>query len=202
MIEKVAQTPLPTDFGLFTLTAFRDDATDQTHLAMSIGNLTETENALVRVHSACATGELFRANNCDCRQQLDSALQQIAEAGLGVVVYLDQEGRGNGIIAKIQSLKLMSEENLAPAEAYSRLGYPEDNRPFDIAATILRALGVKPPIRILTNNPQKVQDLEQSGFKVSERLDLFFEPTTPLAKRHREIKRTREGHLLPPGAKE
>ena len=197
MIELIAKGPIPTNYGLFQMYLFRETGKPQEHVAMVFGRLDEHDDAIVRVHSACVTGEIFRANNCDCRQQLDMALQAITAYGAGALLYLDQEGRGNGLGPKLETFELIVNGGVDPSKAFRMLGYPEDLRDYSIAAEMLLAIGIDYPIKLLTNNPKKVDDLEKAGVRISERLDLYIPPSNEMMKKNFTSKRDQFGHYLP-----
>ena len=167
-LERYAEAPLPTARGTFRVVVFRERETGIEHLAMTLGSLEGPEPTLVRVHSECLTSEVFGSLKCDCRDQLDGALDRIAAAGRGVLIYLRQEGRGIGLGNKIRAYALQAKGE-DTYEANRSLGFPDDLRRYDLAAEILRSLDVG-PINLLTNNPQKVQALVAEGIDVSKRL--------------------------------
>jgi GTP cyclohydrolase II len=167
-LELYAEAPLPTARGVFRVLVFRERETGIEHLALTLGAVARPEGALVRVHSECLTGEVFGSLKCDCRDQLDGALDRIGEAGCGVLVYLRQEGRGIGLGNKIRAYALQA-KGADTYEANRSLGFPDDLRRYDLAAEILRTLEVG-PIDLLTNNPQKVAALSAEGIEVRKRL--------------------------------
>jgi GTP cyclohydrolase II len=167
-LELYAEAPLPTARETFRVLVFRERATGIEHLALTLGLVEGPEPVLVRVHSECLTSEVFGSLKCDCRDQLDGALDRIAEAGRGVLVYLRQEGRGIGLGNKIRAYALQAKGE-DTYEANRSLGFPDDLRRYDLAAEILRTLGVG-PIDLLTNNPQKVATLVAEGIEVRKRL--------------------------------
>jgi GTP cyclohydrolase II len=167
-LELYAEAPLPTARGTFYVRVFRERATGIEHLAVTLGTIGGPEPTLVRVHSECLTGEVLGSLKCDCRDQLDGALDRIAENGHGVLIYLRQEGRGIGLGNKIRAYALQA-KGADTYEANRSLGFPDDLRRYDLAAEILRALGTG-PIDLLTNNPQKVAALVAEGIDVRKRL--------------------------------
>jgi GTP cyclohydrolase II len=167
-LELYAEAPLPTARAVFHVRVFRERATGIEHLALTLGSVGGPEPTLVRVHSECLTSEVFGSLKCDCRDQLDGALDRIAQAGRGVLVYLRQEGRGIGLGNKIRAYALQA-KGADTYEANRSLGFPDDLRRYDLAAEILRTLGVG-PIDLLTNNPQKVATLVAEGIEVRRRL--------------------------------
>ncbi|NJO31940.1 MAG: GTP cyclohydrolase II [Rhodospirillales bacterium] len=163
-IEMPARALLPSDYGDFNLHVFQLDAGGPEHLALVLGDLSSEADTLVRVHSECITGDVFMSLRCDCRSQLEDALEKIRERGRGVLIYLRQEGRGIGLTAKIKAYALQ-EKGLSTIEANEALGFPADCRTYDAAAVILRRLGVS-TIELITNNPHKVDSLRSLGIPV------------------------------------
>ncbi|RMG20684.1 MAG: GTP cyclohydrolase II [Deltaproteobacteria bacterium] len=196
-LEILAQTPLPTEHGRFRCLAFRHRSEPQTtHLALVLGEVQGASELTVRVHSECFTGEVLGSLKCDCRGQLNAALARIAERGRGVLVYLRQEGRGIGLVAKLKAYALQEEEGLDTVDANRRLGLPDDLRRYEAAAALLDHLGVDSVV-LLTNNPAKVTGLTQAGTAVARREPLVT-PRSPQARRYLETKAARMGHILEP----
>jgi 3,4-dihydroxy 2-butanone 4-phosphate synthase/GTP cyclohydrolase II len=193
LIVKEQEVNLPTDYGTFRLHLYRSLVDDVHHLALVRGAISATTPTLVRVHSECLTGDVFGSRRCDCGNQLHAALEQIEEAGSGVLVYMRQEGRGIGLAAKIQAYKLQ-EEGLDTVEANERLGFPGDLREYGIGAQILVDVGVK-EIRLLTNNPKKVIGLEGYGLNIVDQLPIKA-PANQHNEKYLETKRLKLGHLL------
>jgi 3,4-dihydroxy 2-butanone 4-phosphate synthase/GTP cyclohydrolase II len=193
LIEREEIISLPTDYGDFRLHLYRSVIDDVHHLALVKGVLSSDEPILVRVHSECLTGDVFGSRRCDCGDQLHAALQQIDEAGSGVLVYMRQEGRGIGLAAKIRAYGLQ-EQGLDTVEANEKLGYPTDLREYGIGAQILFDLGVR-HIRLLTNNPKKVVGLEGYGLNIVEQLPIKA-VANPHNARYLQTKRLKMGHLL------
>jgi len=193
LIEREEVVSLPTDYGAFSLHLYRSLIDDVHHIALVKGTISGERPTLVRVHSECLTGDVFGSQRCDCGDQLHAALQQIDEAGMGVLVYMRQEGRGIGLAAKIHAYKLQ-EEGLDTVEANQRLGYPMDLREYGTGAQILVDLGVR-QIRLLTNNPKKVVGLEGFGLNIVEQLPIKA-PENPHNERYLRTKRIKMGHLL------
>jgi len=193
LIEREEVVSLPTDYGAFSLYLYRSLIDDVHHIALVKGTISGEKPTLVRVHSECLTGDVFGSQRCDCGDQLHAALQQIDEAGMGVLVYMRQEGRGIGLAAKIHAYKLQ-EEGLDTVEANQRLGYPMDLREYGTGAQILVDLGVR-QIRLLTNNPKKVVGLEGFGLNIVEQLPIKA-PENPHNERYLRTKRIKMGHLL------
>jgi 3,4-dihydroxy 2-butanone 4-phosphate synthase / GTP cyclohydrolase II len=193
LIKREEVVSLPTDYGAFSLHLYRSLIDDVHHLALVKGTISGDEPTLVRVHSECLTGDVFGSRRCDCGDQLHAALQQIDQAGSGVLVYMRQEGRGIGLAAKIRAYKLQ-EEGLDTVEANEKLGYPMDLREYGTGAQILVDLGVR-QIRLLTNNPKKVVGLEGYGLNIVEQLRIKA-PENPHNERYLRTKRLKMGHLL------
>lgn len=193
LIEQVESVDLPTAFGHFQLTMFRSKIDGLEHLALTMGDLTTDEPALVRVHSECFTGDVFGSARCDCGWQLHQAMAQIAEAGRGCVLYLRQEGRGIGLANKLHAYRLQ-EEGCDTVEANVRLGFAPDLRDYGIGAQILSALGIR-RLRLLTNNPQKVVGLAGHGLEIVDRVPIVAH-AGPFNANYLEVKKTKMGHLL------
>jgi GTP cyclohydrolase II len=163
MIIRLAEGNLKTKFGMFTQVLYYDGQKEI--IALVMGDVAHKENVLCRVHSNCINGHVFNSIECDCREQMEAAQKLIQEAGSGVVIWLDQEGKNNGHLALLQSRKL-KDEGLSQADAYVQLGYSADARSFVRAAEILRELKVN-SITLLTNNPEKVSELRADGLVIS-----------------------------------
>lgn len=162
---------LPTEYGEFIIRIFHESATGLDHVALTMGDMTGPDPVLVRVHSECLTGDAFGSLRCDCGSQLDAALKAIAEKGWGVVLYLRQEGRGIGLHAKIKAYHLQ-DKGADTLDANLMLGLPADARNYRIASTMLNSLGVS-EVCLLSNNPDKVSQLEEHGIKVAEMMPLI-----------------------------
>ncbi|HEX9291270.1 MAG TPA: bifunctional 3,4-dihydroxy-2-butanone-4-phosphate synthase/GTP cyclohydrolase II [Anaeromyxobacteraceae bacterium] len=193
LVRRASQAPLPTVYGMFAAVAYENDVDDYQHVALVKGKWREDDPVLVRVHSKCLTGDVFGSERCDCGPQLHAALRQIERAGKGVLVYLDQEGRGIGLVNKLKAYNLQ-DQGFDTAEANVKLGFKPDLRDYGIGAQILRDLGVR-KMRLLTNNPKKIVGLEGYGLEVLERVPIEMPPT----RRNRAYlvtKRDKLGHLL------
>ncbi|HTV62166.1 MAG TPA: bifunctional 3,4-dihydroxy-2-butanone-4-phosphate synthase/GTP cyclohydrolase II [Verrucomicrobiae bacterium] len=193
LVEKVETVFLPTDYGDFDLHLYRSKLDGQHHVALVRGNVAGKKNVLVRVHSECLTGDVFGSRRCDCGPQLHQAMRQVAAAGLGVIVYMRQEGRGIGLAPKIKAYKLQ-EKGMDTVEANLKLGYGMDLREYGLGAQILVDLGLK-TIRLMTNNPKKVVGLEGYGLKITEQVPIRIKPN-PYNQRYLRTKQEKMGHLL------
>jgi 3,4-dihydroxy 2-butanone 4-phosphate synthase/GTP cyclohydrolase II len=193
LVERVAQVRLPTTHGEFTAIAFRETLTGKPHVALVRGEVDGAENVLVRVHSECLTGDVFHSLRCDCGEQLEQAMRLIAAEERGVVLYMSQEGRGIGLLSKLQAYELQ-ESGLDTVEANLELGYPADARDWGIGNQILADLGLS-TIRILTNNPKKLTGLEGYGLTVTEQVPIEI-PPNPENERYLSAKREKLGHRL------
>jgi GTP cyclohydrolase II len=185
---------LPTRWGEFDLHGLVDAVTGAEHAAMSLGRLDDGEPVLTRLHSECLTGDTLYSLKCDCGTQLEGALQAIAQAGRGVLLYLRQEGRGIGLVNKIRAYALQ-QAGADTVEANRLLGLPDDARDYAVAADMLAQLGIK-KVRLLTNNPAKVDALQGLGIEVVERLPLHM-PSNPHNQGYLQTKSRRMGHYGP-----
>jgi GTP cyclohydrolase II len=191
----MAEADFPTRWGHFRIFGFEGHAHDrrtETAVALVMGDI-HSAPPLVRVHSQCLTGDVFGSLRCDCRQQLEMALTLIAQAGAGVLIHEQQEGRGIGLMAKLQAYELQ-DKGLDTVQANEQLGFKADHREFQLPAEILKSLGLK-EVRLLSNNPQKVAALEAAGIKVVERVPCEVEATAA-SERYLNTKKEKLGHLF------
>ena len=193
LVERVVSTRLPTQYGVFEAVGYRSLVDDKHHLALVKGELSGKADVLVRVHSECLTGDVFHSERCDCGGQLVAALEMIESEGLGVLLYLAQEGRGIGLLNKLRAYALQ-EQGLDTVEANERLGLPVDLRDFGIGAQILKDLGLS-SIRILTNNPKKIHALEGYELTVTDQIPIE-QPPNPENLAYLRTKRDKLGHTL------
>lgn len=169
-IQLVTEATLPTEFGIFKIVGFEFPDTKKEHVALVMGDIANGEPVLARIHSECLTGDALHSLKCDCGFQLASALRQISEEGRGVLIYHREEGRGIGLINKIRAYSLQ-DQGMDTIEANLALGFKADERNFSVCADMFEALGVK-AVRLLTNNPNKIDTMKQAGINVVERVPL------------------------------
>lgn len=206
-VRKLADADFPTRWGQFRILGFEGIITNpepcndalpapskrvESAVALVMGDI-QSAPPIVRIHSQCLTGDVFHSLRCDCRQQLELALATIADAGAGILLYENQEGRGIGLMAKLQAYELQ-DQGLDTIEANVELGYEADCREYELPAQILLALGVR-MVRLITNNPEKVDALESVGIKVVERISAEV-PSEPTFERYLQTKRDKMGHLV------
>ncbi|HEY7856411.1 MAG TPA: GTP cyclohydrolase II [Terriglobales bacterium] len=189
----IAEADFPTRWGHFRILGF--ELAGETAVALRMGTSDDLAAApLLRIHSQCLTGDVFGSLRCDCRQQLELALAAIAEAGAGLLIYEDKEGRGIGLMAKLQAYALQ-DHGADTVEANQRLGFSADSRDYALPAAILVALGIR-QVRLLSNNPEKIQALERAGITVVERIACEPAELSAAARRYLEVKRDKMGHVL------
>lgn len=193
LVQRVAAPHLPTRFGDFQIVAFRSDVTQEEHIALVKGELSEDRPSLVRVHSSCLTGDVFGSARCDCGAQLQLALEMIEREGRGVLLYLLQEGRGIGLLNKLRAYELQ-EQGLDTVAANEKLGFAPDVRDYGIGCQILRDLGVK-KMRLMTNNPSKYVAIDGYGLEIVERVPLEIAPTDE-TRDYLTAKKAKMGHIL------
>jgi GTP cyclohydrolase II len=207
-VRQLADADFPTRWGHFRILGFEgvvanpQPCNDQipapalrveTAIALVLGDISTSEPPIVRIHSQCLTGDVFHSLRCDCRQQLELALATIADAGRGILLYENQEGRGIGLMAKLQAYELQ-DQGLDTIEANLELGFAADCREYELPAAILRLMGVE-SVRLITNNPEKVAALEAAGIAVAERLSAEV-PAEPASARYLQTKQEKMGHLV------
>lgn len=195
LVHRAADARLPNDLGGdgWRIVGYRNDVDDREHVALVYGSIGDGENVLVRMHSRCLTGDVFHSRRCDCGWQLHKAMEMIAEEGKGVIVYLDQEGRGIGLLNKLRAYELQDQGH-DTVEANEKLGFKSDLRNYGVGAQILLDLGVR-SIRVLTNNPMKLVGLKGYGLEIVDRVRIAA-PTNDENASYLETKRTKMGHLL------
>jgi 3,4-dihydroxy 2-butanone 4-phosphate synthase/GTP cyclohydrolase II len=193
LVHRVAEARLPTELGEFTIIGYRNDVDSAEHVALVKGDVAGQANILVRMHSKCLTGDVFGSQRCDCGVQLSRAMELIAAEGRGVIVYLDQEGRGIGLLNKVRAYALQ-DSGADTVQANQHLGFAPDLRNYGIGAQILRDLGLS-SIRVMTNNPRKLVGLEGYGLEIVARVPLVSNPTQENAG-YLAAKKDKLGHLL------
>jgi len=193
LIEEVVRVDMPTQFGHFQLAAYREKDSSAEHLALIKGSWDENEPVLVRVHSSCFTGDILSSLRCDCGEQLHQAMQMVEEEGKGVVLYMNQEGRGIGLLNKLKAYKLQ-EAGMDTVEANLHLGLPMDARDYGVGAQILRSLGIS-KIRLISNNPKKRAAILGYGLEIVEAVPIKIK-ANPHNTKYLEAKKTKMGHDL------
>ncbi|MHA2247476.1 MAG: GTP cyclohydrolase II [Candidatus Hodarchaeales archaeon] len=194
-VRVVSAAKLPSRFGNFIAIGFHQTNDDKEHAAFVRGDVVNKENVLVRLHSECLTGDAIGSLRCDCRDQLEGALRKIEEEGEGIVLYLRQEGRGIGLTNKLKAYALQ-DQGMDTVEANLALGFKDDQRDYHLAGHMLKSLGVK-SIRLLTNNPKKLLELQKWRVEITERVKHIY-PDNPFNIQYLETKKKRSGHLLDP----
>jgi GTP cyclohydrolase II len=191
---KVAETSLPTeDYGTFRLFGFESADKSESAIALVMGDVVAEEAPLIRIHSQCLTGDVFGSGRCDCGAQLHFALDKIAKHGTGILIYQLQEGRGIGLMNKLLAYELQ-DEGQDTVEANHHLGFEADHRNYEVCAEILRHFGVS-RVRLMSNNPKKIDSLEAAGIKVAERVPIEINPSVGTTK-YLKTKKNKLGHLL------
>ena len=190
-VSRAASARLPTEFGEFDIHVY--ESPRETHVALVRGDLGDGDDVLCRVHSSCVTGDIFHSERCDCGPQLEAALERIANEGRGVLIYLNQEGRGIGLANKIRAYKLQ-EQGADTVEANERLGFPADLRDYRVALEMLSDLGVR-SVRLMSNNPKKLEGLAGDGLAVNERLPIEI-AATAATQHYLRTKKHKLGHIL------
>lgn len=192
-VKIVATARLPTKYGKFSVVAFCNSIDGKEHVALVKGNARGKSLVPVRIHSECLTGDVFHSLRCDCRAQLEAALKKIAKLPRGVVLYMRQEGRGIGLMNKIRAYELQ-DKGMDTVQANIALGFPSDMRDYDVAAEMLRLLGIK-SINLITNNPDKIQDLMAHGIRVVQRIPHEF-GKQKYNKAYLAVKKSKMAHML------
>ncbi|MDQ6746897.1 MAG: bifunctional 3,4-dihydroxy-2-butanone-4-phosphate synthase/GTP cyclohydrolase II [Candidatus Dormibacteraeota bacterium] len=193
LIELKARAKMPTEFGLFEILGYQDSITGDTHVALVMGDVQPDQPVLLRAHSECLTGDAFHSLRCDCEQQLHRSMEMIAEEGAGVILYLRQEGRGIGLVAKLQAYELQ-DGGMDTVEANEALGLPVDKRDYGIGAQILADIGVR-KIRLISNSPRKYYGIESFGLEIVERIPLVV-PSNEHNVRYLRTKSEKLGHIM------
>jgi 3,4-dihydroxy 2-butanone 4-phosphate synthase / GTP cyclohydrolase II len=193
LVKRVAQAVLPTEYGEFQINIFENLLDKQEHAALVMGDISDGKDVLVRVHSSCLTGDVLHSVRCDCGAQLDAAMERIGKEGRGVVLYLNQEGRGIGLANKIRAYALQ-DQGLDTVEANEKLGFKADQRDYGMGVQILRDLGIR-TMRLLSNNRRKLVGIEGYGLSVSEWLPLEI-PATDSTRKYLTTKKNKLGHKL------
>ena len=193
IVERGETAEMPTEYGMFKITVFRQKSNGLEHMVLTKGEWTEDEPVLLRVHSSCATGDILGSCRCDCGAQLHEAMRMIEKEGKGAIVYLSQEGRGIGLFNKIAAYKLQ-DEGLDTVDANVRLGFGVDERDYGVGASIIREMGIK-HMRLMTNNPLKRVGLEGYGLKIDEIVPIVIAPNK-YNERYLETKQERMHHKL------
>ena len=192
-IQKIAEAKLPTHWGEFKVIAFEDKKLNEEHLLLYMGEL--QDDSLLRIHSQCLTGDTLYSLKCDCGSQLAMALQRISEEGVGMIIYMAQEGRGIGLVNKIRAYELQ-DKGMNTVEANEALGFAADERDYSYCKEILSAVNIS-SVRLMTNNPRKIKGLEDVDIKVTERVSIEIEPN-----KHNEnylkVKADKLGHMIGP----
>ena len=192
-IQKIAEAKLPTHWGEFKVIAFEDKKLNEEHLLLYMGEL--QNDSLLRIHSQCLTGDTLYSLKCDCGSQLAMALQRISEQGVGMLIYMAQEGRGIGLVNKIRAYELQ-DKGMNTVEANEALGFADDERDYSYCKEILSAVNIS-SVRLMTNNPRKIKGLEDVDIKVTERVSIEIEPN-----KHNEdylkVKADKLGHMIGP----
>jgi len=192
-MERVVSAKFPTRYGNFTIHGYINKKNKEHHIALVLGDISDSASVLVRVHSECLTGDALGSSKCDCGDQYDKAMRAIQKEGRGVLVYLRQEGRGIGLINKLKAYALQ-DKGMDTVEANLALGFPPDHRDYTEGAEILVDLGVK-KIRLMTNNPEKIAGLEKFGLEITERVVIETDDKEH-CKHYMQTKKDKLGHIL------
>ena len=192
-IQKIAEAKLPTHWGEFKVIAFEDKKLNEEHLLLYMGEL--QNDSLLRIHSQCLTGDTLYSLKCDCGSQLAMALQRISEEGVGIIIYMAQEGRGIGLVNKIRAYELQ-DKGMNTVEANEALGFAADERDYSYCKEILSAVNIS-SVRLMTNNPRKIKGLEDVDIKVTERVSIEIEPNKH-NQDYLKVKADKLGHMIGP----
>jgi GTP cyclohydrolase II len=192
-VHRYSEATIPTEYGEFRVLAYREDGSNDEHVAIVKGDVVGRESVLVRVHSECFTGEVLHSLKCDCREQLDFALRKVADEACGAVFYLRQEGRGIGLGNKLKAYALQA-EGADTVDANRMLGFPDDMRRYHVASAMTRDLGIR-SVALMTNNPEKVSALRAEGIAVTSRVPVRV-PLNAFSRPYLETKGHRMGHLV------
>lgn len=192
-IHRQVETRIPTRYGTFQLILYTSSLDRKEHMALTLGEVRDGDNVIVRVHSECFTGDVLGSLRCDCGEQLERAMEMIAQAGRGVILYMRQEGRGIGLLDKLRAYNLQ-DEGLDTVEANLRLGHQPDERDYTVAALMLRDLGIR-SVNLITNNPRKINELRELGIVVRQRMPIEMVPH-PENLHYLRTKAKRMDHLL------
>lgn len=194
-LEYVTSCQLPTTWATFQMHAFVEPATGKEHIALTLGDVSDGEPVLARIHSECLTGDALFSQRCDCGPQLEMALQKIAQEGRGALLYLRQEGRGIGLLNKVHAYRLQ-DEGADTVEANQQLGFAADLRSYSLCEPMLKHLGIS-AVRLMTNNPRKISAMEGMKVKVEEHIPLIIK-RNPFNERYLNTKISKLGHLMQP----
>jgi 3,4-dihydroxy 2-butanone 4-phosphate synthase / GTP cyclohydrolase II len=192
--SKIAEATFPTPHGNFRLFAFENEDKSDNALALVLGNPESIDAPLVRIHSQCLTGDVFGSRRCDCGDQLEFAHQAIGQAGVGILIYQLQEGRGIGLMNKLLAYQLQDEDGLDTVQANHQLGFEADHRNYALCIEILRSFGVS-RLRLMSNNPRKFEALQEAGITIVERMPIEIAPTGD-TQRYLRTKKAKLGHML------
>lgn len=193
LVERVVETKLPTKYGDFNILGYKESLNDKEHIALVKGNINCDEPVLVRIHSECLTGDTFGSKRCDCGEQYEVAIRKIEKEGCGVLIYMKQEGRGIGLLNKLKAYSLQ-DKGYDTVEANIKLGYLPDMREYSITAGILKDLGIK-NVRLMTNNPSKINGLREYGINVLERVPIIME-ANEIDREYLKVKKVKMEHML------